>query len=151
MHERVELFIRLSATLTGFSRLQLFSTAMTEDYLRTLDAALPAGVLDDLLNLHKQIPQGPDGEAIVQAKILCDPKLGPVARNLILLWYCGSWTALPSEWYAAYGTSPTEKVGVVSAQAYQAGLQWVVIGAHAPGSSQQGFASWAVAPEKVSL
>jgi hypothetical protein len=151
MNKRLEPFLELSGVLTGFSRLQLLGTAMANEYLRTLDAVLPSGVLDEMLARYKQIPQGTDREDAVAAAILGDPKLGPVARNLILLWYCGSWTALPDAWHTAYGASPTNTNGVVSAQAYQAGLQWALIGAHPPGSSQQGFGSWSVPPEKGSL
>ena len=40
-------------------------------------------------------------DAAVASEILDDPKLGPVARNLIMLWYCGTWTALPEDWRQA--------------------------------------------------
>ena len=114
----------------------LLGTGMTNVYLRALDAVLPAGTLDDMLAA---------GDGV--SDLLEDPKLGPVARNLIPLWYCGTWTPLPDKWRAAYGTSPLDTNRVESAEAYQAGLQWVVAGAHPAGARQQGFGAWSVAPE----
>jgi len=146
MQQRIEQFLGLSMALTGFSRVQLLGTAMIAEYLRTLDAVLPQGVLDELLSAYERLPTGADREVAITAQILGDPKLGPVARNLILLWYCGSWTILPDAWRAAYGISPYDTTHVVSADAYQAGLQWLAAGAHTAGSRQQGFGAWSMAP-----
>src|SRR5215469_10592973 len=96
-------FVDLSALLTGFGRFQLLGTGMVGTYLRAIDAVLPEGVLDELLGAFGSLPWAPgadrtDGaarQAAVTSSILDDPKLGPVARNLILVWYCGTWTALP--------------------------------------------------------
>jgi len=151
MDKRLEQFLGLSVVLTGFSRVQLLGTAMAGDYLHTLDTVLPAGVVDELLAAYERLPQGSGRDAAVTADILADPKIGPVARNLILLWYCGTWTSLPDAWHAAYGAAPNELNGVVSADAYQAALQWLVAGAHPPGSRQQGFGSWSMAPERSGL
>jgi hypothetical protein len=70
-----------------------------------------------------------------------------VARNLILVWYCGTWTALPDGWREAYGTSPLDTDRVLSAEAYQAGLQWVAAGAHPAGALQQGYGAWSAEPK----
>lgn len=149
MDSQLETFLGLSEVLTGCGRIELLGTGMTEQYFATLQAALPAGVLDQLLGAYGQTAQAPDRESAIEATVLNDPKLGPVARSLILLWYCGNWCGLPDAWHSAYGTVPTEKVGVVSAEAFRSGLQWQVIGAHAPGTAQQGFASWSVLPGEV--
>jgi hypothetical protein len=152
MQTRSDQFLSLSVLLTGFSRFELLGRAVAGDYLSQLDAVLPAGVVDELLAAYERLPHGDEREGAVAADILADPKIGLVARNLILLWYCGTWTALPAAWHNAYGASPQqEQSGVVSAQAYQAGLQWEVAGAHPPGSRQQGFASWSMAPERSGL
>ena len=133
--------------LTGFGRVQLLATGMTEEYVQALDAVLPPGMLDALLDAYGRLPEGAGRDAAVESDILGDAKLGPVARNLILLWYCGTWTALPEAWRAAYGASPLDTNRVESAEAYLAGLQWVVAGAHPAGARQQGFGAWAVAPQ----
>ncbi len=137
MDSRSDRFIVLSARLTGFGRVTLLGTGMTAEYLAALDADVGAPLVDELLDAE-------DLDAL-----LADAKLGPVAKNLILLWYCGTWTALPDDWRAVYGTSPLDTTRVESAEAYQAGLQWVVAGAHPAGARQQGFGAWSIAPEGV--
>jgi hypothetical protein len=144
---RAEAFLALSELLTGFGRVQLAGTGQTGTYLRVLDSVLPGGLLDELLRAAGNLPAGTGREAAAGPAVLADPKLGPVARNIILLWYRGTWTALPQEWRAAYGTSPLDTDHVVSAPAYQAGLQWVAAGAHPAGALQQGYGAWAAAPE----
>jgi hypothetical protein len=139
VNSRSERFLGLSVRLTGFGRVTLLGTGVAAEYLDAMDAVLPAGTLDELLAAGERT----DGDA----ELLDDPKLGPVARNLILLWYCGTWTALPEDWRAVYGTSPLDTTRVESAEAYQAGLQWLAAGAHPAGARQQGFGAWAVAPE----
>jgi len=148
--ERIESFLGLSVLLTGFSRIELLGTGMTADYLSTLEATLPTSVCDLLLNTWDALHTNKDAEAVA-GQILHDSKLGPVAQHLILLWYCGTWTALPDAWRSAYGASPLDVSRVVSAEAYQAGLQWIAAGAHAPGSRQQGFAAWSLPPEGSNL
>jgi len=138
----------MSALLTGYGRVRLAGTGLTEAYLRTIDSALPAGVLDELLDtFSRSLPAGGDREAAAVPAILDDLRLGPVARNVILLCYCGTWTALSEAWHAAYGNSPLDTTRVVSAQAYQAGLQWDAAGAHPAGAHQQGFGAWSAPPE----
>ena len=152
MENRLDQFVRLSALLTGFAPFHLLGTGMAETYLRATDAALPEGVLDELLDTGSPPsagpapPGGPDPEAVAGQAILGDAKLGPVARTLILLWYRGAWTALPQEWRSAYGASPQDADHVVSAEAYQRGLQWDAAGAHPAGARQQGYGAWASPP-----
>jgi hypothetical protein len=148
MQEHTDRFIRLSAVLTGFGGIELLGSGVVDEYVRTLDAILPAGLLDELLAASEGLPRGDDLERAVTSRILGDPKMGPVARNVILLWYCGTWTALPDAWRAAYGASLLDTNHVVSAEAYKAGLQWVAAGAHPAGAQQQGFGAWYLAPER---
>jgi hypothetical protein len=153
--ERGDRFVELSAFLTGYGRVELTGTGLAGLYLQTLDAVLPAGVLDELLDAYRRLPAGAIGAAGAGRDvaggtlILDDPKLGPVARNIILLWYCGTWTALSEAWRAAYGSSPLDTSRVVSAEAYQGALQWAAAGAHPAGARQQGFGAWSAAPEEA--
>jgi len=143
---RLDSFIETSALLTGFTPVTLLGTGMAESYLRAIDAAVPAGVVDELLDAFGRLPGGAGREAAAGPAILGDAKLGPMARNLILLWYRGTWTSLPDAWRSAYGASPLDTDRVVSPEAYQAGLQWVAAGAHPAGARQQGFGAWAARP-----
>jgi hypothetical protein len=152
---RLDRFVALSALLTGYGPVHLLGTGMAEAYLAATDAALPDGVLDELLDAYQPLPAGSgaagqaggaDPEAAAGQVILGNEKLGPVGRTLILLWYRGAWTALPDAWRAAHGASPHDTDHVVSAQAYQAGLQWAAAGAHPAGARQQGYGAWASPP-----
>lgn len=141
MTSRSELFVDISVELTGFSRVQLFGTGMCERYLQELDDVLPPGMVDEFLVAATAPVAG----------ILRDETWGPVARNVMILWYCGRWTTLPDAWRVAHGTRPADTNHVVSAAAYQAGLQWVAAGAHPAGARQQGYGAWATAPEETVL
>lgn len=145
---RAARFLDLSVLLTGFGRLELLGAGTAEGLLRALDAVLPARAVDELLAAYPLLPTGAEREEAVRATIMDDPKLGPVAENLIRMWYCGTWSRLPDTWRAAYGASPLDIDRVLSVEAYQAALQWVVAGAHPPGARQQGFGSWAEPPRE---
>lgn len=149
MPERADLFLDLSALLTGFDRVQLLGTGVAGSYLRTLEDVLPEDVLSDLFAAYERLPADEGREAAVARDILGDPSLGPVAQNMIILWYSGAWTALPDDWRAAHGTSPLDADRVISPEAYVAGLQWVAAGAHTVGARQQGFGAWALPPEEL--
>jgi hypothetical protein len=166
----------MSAVLTGYGRVQLAGTGQVDAYLRAVDESLPAGVLDDMLAMFGRLLASQQGPAAglddtglddtglddtgldntglddtVAAPILGDQRLGTVARTIILLWYSGTWTALPDAWHDAYGAAPSDVnrdvTRVVSAQSYQAGLQWAAAGAHPAGARAQGFGAWALPPE----
>jgi hypothetical protein len=145
--ERTERFVELSTLLTGFDRTRLLGTGVADHYLRTLEDIVCGPVLEDLLKACERLPAGGQREAAVRSEILDDTDLGPVARHLIMLWYSGTWKALPEEWRRVHGASPLDTDRVVSGEAYVAGLQWVAAGAHPMGARQQGFGSWALPPE----
>jgi hypothetical protein len=147
MNHRLEEFLKLSVCFTGFGRFQLLSTNMAEAYLSELDAILRPELLEELLDVFRGLPAGEGLDSAISKQILDNPRLGPVARNILLMWYCGTWKALPQEWRASYGASALDTDHVVSARAYLSGLQWTVVGAHPPGGLPQGFAAWS-APAK---
>jgi hypothetical protein len=147
--DRLERFLGLSAFLTGFGRVDLLGTGVADKYLAVVDQVVSAGVVDEALEAFGRLPPGADGESAAPLAILGDPKIGPIVRNLIVLWYSGTWTQLPETWRAAYGASPFDANKVVSAAAYLAGLQWTVAGGHPAGARAQGFGAWAAAPMSV--
>lgn len=147
MEQSLTDFLGLSACLTGFGRLRLLGTGVTEQYLRTLGAMLPPGVLERLLGSYRALPEGNGRDAALRERILDDAELGPVARNVIVLWYCGSWSKLPDDWRSADGAAALDHAHVVSAAAYLAGLQWSLSGGHPAGGLPQGYGAWATPPE----
>jgi hypothetical protein len=134
----MQVFLSLSAALTGFSQFELLSTSVAAEMLDTLETVLPEGVVAELLSASEK----ESVEALAN-----DPKLGAVVERLTELWYNGRWYSLPDAWHALFGFSPLDVTRVVSGRVYQAGLQWVVAGAHPPGGLQQGYGAWAHPPE----
>jgi hypothetical protein len=148
MGDQLEGFVALSSLLTGFSAVQLRGSGVAEQHLSVLNDVLGTHVVRDLLDAFEKLPDGDGRESAVAVTILGDARLGPVARNVILLWYSGVWTQLPAAWREAFGASPLDTTRTTSGDAYRSGLQWVVAGAHAPGANHQGFGSWALEPKR---
>lgn len=142
---QLERFVALSALLTGFREVQLTGTEVAQQHLDVLRAVLPADIVEDLFTAFNRLPS--EGrEKAVATTMLGDPKLGPVAKNIILLWYTGLWNQMPEIWRRAHGASTKDVTHLPSGAAYRSGLQWVAAGAHPPGASHQGFASWSLEP-----
>lgn len=137
-----ESFVALSAALTGFREVDLWGTGQAERYLdeviRTVGDAIVARLLVT------------GGEAMrtgrLQRLLMDDPDLGPLARNVIALWYLGQWNPLPNDWRNRNGASPRDVPRVISADAYAAGLVWTAAGAHPMGAKPPGYGSWANPP-----
>jgi hypothetical protein len=82
----------------------------------------------------------------IRVTILGDEMLGPVARNLIKLWYVGSWYQMPSDWRETHGGAESDCDFVVSPAAYTEGLLWPAIGANPQGAKPHGYGMWALPP-----
>lgn len=141
--ERLVRFVGASVRLTGFDQTELIGTGVAEQHLDALEAAVPQALAAELLDVLGDETVTDDAVAACLARA----DLGPVARNLIVAWYTGTWHELPQEWHRAQGSDGSlDGTHVVSAAAYQAGLQWEVAEAHAPGANAQGFGAWSTAP-----
>ncbi|MFM8005661.1 MAG: hypothetical protein ACKO86_12135, partial [Dolichospermum sp.] len=77
-------------------------------------------------------------------------KRGPVARNIIKLWYTATWEKLPPAWEAWYGAGKENSHFIPSPQAYPEGLVWRAIGVNPPGAKGPGYGTWSE-PPSVSL
>ena len=150
--KRMDRFLAFSAEVTAFSPYELRGTGMAETYLDTAIEVVGDQTVDDLLDAYDKAPAsiGKDRalrDAHLRLAIFGDAKLGPVARNIIKLWYVGIWYELPRAWIEAYGASPVDFTQMASAQAYTEGLLWPAIGANPPGAKAPGFASWVGPPQ----
>lgn len=146
-----EAFLALSSTLTGYSRFRLLGTGQADPYLATTRDAVGDDVLTDLLNTFTkvQLDAGGDEKALdngLRARILSDRLLGPVARNVIKMWFVGTWYQLPQTWRDVHATRGHDSTHVVSPASYTEGLLWPTIGANPPGAKAQGFGSWSAPP-----
>lgn len=149
--DRLAGFLSLSVTLTGFTEFELQGTGQAQAYLDTLLAVVGPATTDELLSAHAAVLEaGADDEAardrLVRARILGDDRLGPVARNVMKLWYVGTWYAMPGPWSQAFGIGGDDRTFVVSATSYTEGLVWPAIGANPPGAKGPGYGTWAEPP-----
>jgi hypothetical protein len=149
--ERTARFLDLSVRLTAFAVFDLHGTGQVEPYLATVEAATGEDALDELLAAYERLlgESRQDGSAVdglLRREILADAKLGPIARNIIKLWYIGTWYELPSAWRESFGTREQDFTHVVSPAAYTEGLLWPAIGANPNGAKAPGYGSWAQPP-----
>lgn len=154
MHARedpLESFLSLSVVLTGYERVDLLGTGLASEYYDQVLAVVAPEITSELLGIGDRLLREYDNdearlEAAVRQELLASPRLGPVARNIIQLWYWGSWIQLPQAWRAQYGTSPQDTTHFTSAEAYKQGLIWDAMRSHPQGAHQPGFGSWSLVP-----
>lgn len=148
-------FLTLSAALTGFTTAELQGTGLVTMHYNQALAVLGPRIVGALLLRWSEIhgaavpldPLDEKWQAPLEQKILGDALIGPVARNILLLWYTGNWYQMPGPWRQNYGAAASDQPRVVSAAAYQEGLMWKAIAAHPPAAKSPGFGSWAEPPE----
>ncbi|MBB5574791.1 hypothetical protein [Rhizobium paranaense] len=145
-------FLAFSTEVTAFGTFELWATGQVEAYLATVNGAIGDAILNELLSDYEKICLQTEGQAASERKarlrreIFGSEKLGPVARNIIKLWYVGTWYGLPGAWCEAFGARPKDVTFVVSPAAYTEGLMWKAIGAHPAGAKAPGYGSWASPP-----
>ena len=144
-------FVALSATLTGFDAAELWGTGMVRPHYTALGSIVGARVVGALLSEWARLETLANGDEERLARLLSDElfahvMLGPVTRNLTMLWYLGLWTQLPLEWRDVHGANALDVTHYVSAQAYREGLVWSAIHAHPQGAKQPGYGSWSLVP-----
>jgi len=125
-------FLQLSGVLAA----QDLDAHLAEAYLERVHEAAGAD-LDMLLDLFRtRVNAGDDPVKIVKDILLPDPKLGPLARTILLLWYIGGiQNPASGDWE------------MMSAEHYYRALVWKAIGAHPPTLSNGYFGHWKYPPE----
>ncbi|MFC1412820.1 hypothetical protein ACEZCY_27900 [Streptacidiphilus sp. N1-12] len=154
-------FLLLSVDLTAFEESDLLGTGLARQYLAKLRATCGDKVVAALLDAHRAARADAGGAAAgddstpldrarldraLRHRIFSDDCLGPVARNVIKLWYAGMWYGLPAGWIDTYGAHTAAETSTVTAASYQEGLLWRAIGANPPGAKAPGYGSWARPP-----
>lgn len=148
-------FYKLSTTLTSFEEIDLIATGVGQEYYDTVKTIVSEAIFQSLLDTFQEIcqkygDQPSKLDQYVRSDILANPQFGPVARNIIKMWYLANWYQLPEAWREKYGTSPEDKTHVVSSEAYKEGLVWIAAEAHPMGAKQPGFATWSFPPSEES-
>jgi len=145
-------FLDLSEALTGFGRIELEGTGLSDVYYNEVRRIVGGRIFGRLLiRWHELRDATGDDEKQrnrqLRKRILDSPLLGDVARNIITLWYTGNWIQLPLTWRQRYGASANDLSHVVSAAGFREGLVWRAIKAHPPTAKAPGFGTWAFPPE----
>ena len=143
-------FLTLSVALTGFSEVELAATGMAESYWNKLLSIAGIGIVGDFLSECEAVFQSSgtaaELEAALRERVMTPPKFGPLAQNIISMWYLGQWNRLPREWQDEFGGSTDDQTHIVSSQAYVQSLVWAAFGTHPPAAKAPGYGSWSVPP-----
>jgi hypothetical protein len=135
----LDTFVALSSILTGYPESTLKPGAdtqkLSELYFNVLNKEVPSEVVSQLNTIFLGL-SNPD-ETTVKTQIVNDPTLGPIAKNIIKMWYLGIWYDLNGNADASY---------VVSSIAYKNGMVWSTMYAHPMGYSEENFGYWNTAP-----
>lgn len=133
----MQAFLEISVYLTGFSQQELQGTGMLETYYNVMVNKNNIAVVEAFLSKSEEIidqnnnrPETLRNEILTN--LLPDSLYNGLAKNIITMWYLGSWVN-----------------EIISPQSYVQGMIWGVAGAHPPGAKQPGFASWSIAPDKI--
>ena len=138
----IEIFLDISVYLTGFEKIDLLGTGMTEAYYDALDEKYghKPGLLESFFKTAKSILTENDTNAInaqIADKLLND-KFNDLSNNIISVWYMGALLDT-SQGFANYHN--------ISSQSYVQGLIWSTADAHPPGAKQPGYGSWNLDPD----
>lgn len=144
-------FLALSTIVTNFSVFKLQGTGLADLYYETVTSIVGEAAMNELLETFDRVKKtaGDDADLLdseLRSKILSDEKLGPITRNIIKLWFIGTWYQLPQSWRARFGVTAEDKTFIPSPNAYVEGLLWPAIGAHPPGAKAPGYGTWSDAP-----
>jgi len=148
-------FYQVSVVLTGYNRSRLMATGVGEEYFEVLTSLVPEPIVNELFVCSRALAHEYKGDALnekFREQILSNDRLGPVARNILKMWYLSLWYQLPPSWREQYG-QPTQTTGkyqdvdfVISENAYIQGLVWPALGSHPMGAKQPGYGTWAFKP-----
>jgi hypothetical protein len=157
MLDSFENFLLLSVQLCGISSFDLMGTSYARRYFETVESVVGRDLLHRLLDTFAALPTAPAhrNEAL-RAAILNHAEFGPIARNIIKLWYTATWFQLPPTWRANFGDSPgydfsKDQTRVPYTYAYAESLLGPAVGAHPAGAKPTGHQSWTLPPEYLSI
>jgi hypothetical protein len=146
---RLERFLAFSSEVTAYSVFELRGTGLAETYLATVEDVVGREVVDALLDRYETAVAAANGgprQDLLRRGVFSDAWLGPVARNIVKMFYLGTWYEFPRAWTEAYGALRKNVTFTVSAAAYTEGLLWPSIGANPPGAKAPGYGAWALPP-----
>lgn len=146
-------FVALSAALTGFPEGHLRGTGQAEVYYATAKAMAGAAnllALLDAFGVAATADSAAERDRLLRLEVLSDERLGPLARNILKMWYVGTWYQLPRDWRERFGGAAEDRDHVPTPQSYTEGLLWPAVGANPSGAKPFGYGMWAK-PPRVTL
>lgn len=144
-----QIFLELSVELTGFDRAELAGTGMVDTYYDTLLRMIGEREAGQLFRYASEALDSDREGTALKAAVIDSARFGPVAVNLIKLWYLGVWYPLSNEYRDRFGSTADDVEHVVSSLGYREGLAWVAAGAHPMGGKPPGYGSWAEPPSPL--
>lgn len=138
MEKNLELFLKLSVHLTGFSEMELYGTGMITKYYKELEKRIEKPARDSyFLKVKTILDSGTDIEIINKAigKVLLKGDCELTTKRIIAMWYKGEWIVEHSRWPE-----------LISGEAFIQGLMWPAAKTHPPAAKQPGFGSWSDKP-----
>lgn len=130
-------FVEASSIILALSAYTLYGSGMAYTLCRYFRQRLGDASFRRWLDRAQALPPaGPALDEAMEALLSC-PEFGPPTRSVMIAWYTGNYQDT---------TTPGASSQVISAETYQAGLVWPLVGAHPPGAKQQGWDSWSRAP-----
>jgi hypothetical protein len=161
-----QLFIRLSAVLTGIQEGQLATTSVgTVNSAQVMESKFADPTNAHKLTYFKLASQHPTYAALtaafntalqsgpvadlkhlddVGAQLLRTEGIAELSRSIVMAWYFGVWYEWPQNKKAG-----RPRFTVVSADAYTQGWVWRIAQAHPPGYSNLRFGYWAFEPSNA--
>jgi hypothetical protein len=126
-------FFDLSVALTGETDLD---RALVGDHLGRLARLQPPANLAPLAPVWSDIVAQPEDERtqLITSRIMDDPQLAPLAKQIILLWYVGD-------------PVPDNPAGGRTSAQYFGGILWRIARAHPPALSGGYFGHWTYRPD----
>ncbi|NEP00358.1 MAG: hypothetical protein F6K58_17095 [Symploca sp. SIO2E9] len=137
--ELMKCFLDFSVEVTGFSLFDLQGTGQAPLYFDTIWGVIGGEMFRELLQAFQQ--------SCDVEKILASPKLGPIARNIIKLWYIATWEQLPPVWREKFRATLNDSTFIASPYAYTEGLLWPAIGINPPAAKAPGYGTWSMPPK----
>ncbi len=136
-NSNLKVFTEISSLLTGFSETELKATGMVDCYYNTIVSNNNPVDVEFFFKNARDILKDParteqSTEQAIATQLIPDSCYSGLAKNLITLWYLGTWNN-----------------NVVSADAYIQGLIWTAGHTHPPAAKQPGYGSWAIPPFSV--
>ncbi|NET46543.1 MAG: hypothetical protein F6K15_33785 [Okeania sp. SIO2B3] len=146
-------FLDFSAEVTGFSTFDLQGTGQASLYFETICEKIGDAIFQELLekfhDLDRRAKRKHNPTIFsegLKSEILDSAKRGPIARNIIKLWYTATWEKMPEAWHYWYGTGENGDSFIPSPQAYPEGLVWKAVGVNPPGAKAPGYGTWSEPP-----